>query len=364
MLEGPKAPSETEFEKVLEFLNHTLRPDHNWSIDKEYPTALNLANRHNMNVVVSDNRIVSHAVLKPLIVKSPHMIYKIGAIGSVATHEEFRNQGLSHKILSESLNSARQQNCDVAVLWTNMFDFYRKLGFELGGYEISLSFEKVLPHDTTQYKYSKEKNVSVEAISKVYSQHSVGTIRSQDEFRKFLAIPNTQLYTAWNLNGTLAAYAIEGKGADLSHYIHEWGGSVTAIKNLIGYISHIKNHPFHFIAPRHSGNLLTELKKHADYVNEGYLGMIRITHFEGLAMKLKKAFRNVGVSDFVFEKNNDTILFGCNGDLYTIESEKDLIPLLFGPVDFDHQDIFKPETAQKLKLLLPLPLWIWGWDSV
>lgn len=364
MLEGPKVPTEKEFEKVLEFLNQTLRPQHGWSIDKEYPTALNLANRHNMNVVVSNDRVVSHAVLKPLIIKSPHLIYKVGAIGSVATDEEFRNQGLSHKILTESINLAKQQNCDVAILWTNLYDFYRKLDFELGGYEISLSFEKSIPFETVQFKYSKDKNVSVEALAKVYSQHSVATIRSQDEFRKFLSIPNTQLYTAWNLNGTLAAYAIEGKGADLSNYIHEWGGSVTAIKNLLGYISQVKNHTFHFIAPRHSENLLTELKKYADYVNEGYLGMIRITNFEGLAMKIKKAFRNVGVSDFVFEKNNGKILFGCNGDLYTIETEKDLVPLLFGPIDFDSQDIFKPETAQKLKQILPLPLWVWGWDSV
>jgi len=364
MLEGPKVPNEKEYEKVLEFLNHKLRPEHGWSIDKEYPTALNLANRHNMNIVVSEDKVVSHAVLKPLIVKSPHLIYKIGAIGSVITDEEYRNQGLSHKILNESLSLAKQQNCDVAILWTNLYDFYRKLGFELGGYEISLTFERQMAYDYTQYKYSKDKNVSVEALAKIYTQHSVATIRSQDEFRKFLSIPNTQLYTIWNLNGTLAGYAIEGKGADLSNYIHEWGGSVTAIKNLLAYISHVKNHPFNFIAPKHSVNLINELKKYADYVNEGYLGMIRITNFEGLAMKLKKAFRNVGVSDFVFEKNQDAILFGCNGDLYTIESEKDLIPILFGPIDFDTQDIFKPETAQKLKTLLPLPLWIWGWDSV
>lgn len=364
MLEGPKVPSEKEYEKVLEFLNHALRAEHSWSIDKEYPTALNLANRHNMNIVVSDNRVVSHAVLKPLIIKSPNIIYKVGAIGSVVTDEEFRNQGLSHKILSESLKLAKQQNCDISILWTNLYDFYRKLNFELGGYEISLSFEKSMPFNSTQFKYSKDKNVSVEALAKIYSQHSVATIRSQDEFRKFLSIPNTQLYTAWNLNGTLAAYAIEGKGADLSHYIHEWGGSVSAIKNLLGYISHIKNHPFHFIAPKHSVNLLNELRPMADYINEGYLGMIHIVNFESLSMKVKKAFRSVGVSDFVFEKSNDKILFGCNGDLYTIDSEKDLVPLLFGPVDFDMQDIFKSETAQKLKLLLPLPLWIWGWDSV
>lgn len=364
MLEGPKIPSEKEYQKVLEFLNHTLRPTHGWSIDKEYPTALNLANRHNMNIVISDNRIVSHAVLKPLIIKSPHIIYKVGAIGSVATDEEFRNQGLSQKILNESLNLARQQNCDISVLWTNLYDFYRKLGFELGGYEISMSFERTMAYDNALFKYSKDKNVSVEALAKIYSQHSVATIRSQDEFRKYLAIPNTHLYTAWNQNGTLAAYAIEGKGADLSHYIHEWGGSVTAIKNLLGYISHTKKHPFHFIAPKHSLNLLNELRSTADYINEGYLGMIRIINFESLSMKVKKAFRGVGVSDLVFEKNNDHILFGCNSDLYTIETEKDLIPLLFGPIDFDSQDIFKAETAQKLKLLLPLPLWIWGWDSV
>lgn len=364
MLDGPKIPTEKEYEKVLEFLNTKLRPEHSWSIDKEYPTALNRANRHNMNIVVSDSRIVSHAVLKPLIVKSPHIIYKVGAIGSVVTDEEFRNQGLSHKILNESLNLARQQNCDISILWTNLYDFYRQLGFELGGYEISLSFERSMPFDSTQFKYSKDKNVSAEALAKIYSQHSVATIRSQDEFRKFLMIPNTQLYTAWNINGTLAAYAIEGKGADLSHYVHEWGGSVTAIKNLLGYISHAKNQPFHFIAPKHSLNLLNELRLQADYVNEGYLGMIRILNFDSLALKVKKAFRNVGVADFIFEKNQDHILFGCNGDLYTIEAEKDLVPLLFGPVDFDTQDIFKSETAQKLKLLLPLPLWIWGWDSV
>ncbi len=364
MLDGPKVPSEKEYEKVLEFLNQTLRAEYGWSIDKEYPTALGMSNRHNMNIVLENNRVVSHAVLKPLIIKSPHIIYKVGAIGSVVTDEEFRNQGLSHKILAECLNLAKQQNCDISILWTNLYDFYRKLNFELGGYEISLSFEKSMPFDSKQFKYSKDKNVSVEALAKIYSQHSVATIRSQEEFRKFLSIPNTQLYTAWNTNGTLAAYAIEGKGADLSHYIHEWGGSVPGIKNLLGYISHIKNHPFHFIAPKHSENLLKELKQFAEYTNEGYLGMIRILNFESLSLKVKKAFRSVGVSDFVFEKNNDKILFGCSGDLYTIESEKDLVPLLFGPIDFDMQDIFKAETAQKLKLLLPLPLWIWGWDSV
>lgn len=364
MLEGPKVPSEQEYQRVLEFLNQKLRPDFEWTIDKEYPTALTVSNRHNMSVIVNDDKVVSHAVVKPLIVKTPQMIFKLGAIGSVVTDENFRNQGLSQKILKESIELAQKQNCDLAILWTNLYDFYRKLDFELAGYEISFAFHNQVIYDTKKYKYSHDGSIAPEAIAKLYTQHSVGSIRSIEEIRKFLQIPKTRVYTAWNLDGTLAAYAVEGKGADLTDYIHEWGGGVTAIKNLIGYISQVKGKPFHFITPRHSQNLISELTPLATFTNQGYLGMIRILNFENLANKIKKAFRAVGISDFVLEKRDGHIHFGVASDLYTIQAEKDLVPLLFGPWDWQNQDIFNDKTAQILGQILPLSIWVWGWDSV
>ncbi len=92
--------------------------------------------------------------------------------------------------------------------------------------------------------------------------------------------------------------------------------------------------------------------------------MMKILNLDSLSLKIKKAFRSVGVIDFVLEKRGDQILFGVAGDLYSIPSESELIPLLFGPFDYTEQDIFKPETAQALSQILPLPLWVWGWDSV
>ena len=236
MLEGPKNPSENEYLKVLEFLNKSLRQDCQWSIDKEYPTALNLSNRHNMNVVFDQSTIVSHAVLKPLIIKSPHIIYKVGAIGSVVTNENYRNQGWSQKIITRCNEMAADQKCDISILWTNLYDFYRKMGFELAGYEMSYVFDQAITYDKENFRYSSESKIAPEAIAKLYMQHTVGTVRTLEEFKKFTQIPNSRIYTIWSPEGALLAYAIEGKGVDLQNYIHEWGGGVSAILNLLGYI--------------------------------------------------------------------------------------------------------------------------------
>ena len=94
-MEGPRSPTENEFDRVLDFLNGQLRPDSQWSIAQEYPTALSTTNLHNMRIITENERILSHAVLKPLIVKTPHVVLKVGAIGSVVTDESARGQGLS-----------------------------------------------------------------------------------------------------------------------------------------------------------------------------------------------------------------------------------------------------------------------------
>lgn len=364
MLEGPKNPNEREYIKVLDFLNQNLRTDCQWSIDKEYPTALNVNNRHNINVVMNENEIVSHAVLKPLIIKSPHIIYKVGAIGSVVTDEKYRHQGWSQKIINKCNELAIEQQCDISILWTNLYDFYRKMGFELAGYEISYVFEKEMSFDKENYKYSSENKVSPEVIAKMYMQHSVASIRSLEEFRKFIQIPNTKIYTAWTKQGALAAYAVEGKGIDLQNYVHEWGGSVTALIHLLGFIREQKKQSFTMIVPKHSENLNSKLTELASYQNTGYLGMIKIINFNQLSQKIKKAFRSLGISDIVLERHDGYFLFGCGQDLCTVVSEGELVQILFGPAKIEELNIFQKGTVDKLLKVLPLPLWIWGWDSI
>ena len=364
-MQGPRSPRETELPHVMKFLDSNLRAEASWSIAAEYPTALAPQNIHNMRIIADDEKVVSHAVLKPLVIKSPHVIFKVGAIGSVVTDSGHRGQGLSTQVLQDCLKSAAEQSCDIAILWTDLFDFYRRMGFELAGTEMSFviedEFEALQP---AGLRFSTDNKVSPEAIFRLYSGHSINSVRTIEETRKFLNIPQTKVYTCWEPDGQLAAYAIEGKGIDLGGYLHEWGGSVPKLLALLSFTRKTKGQPVTIICPRHATNLTTQLQKLSVTANQGFLGMIKLVQFDQLAAKIKRAFRAEGIADIVLEKHPDYYLFGIGQDLFTLNNETDVVRLLFGPVDYKALGMFKDETCEKLSKVLPLNLWRWGWDSI
>lgn len=363
-MEGPRSPQEKEFPRVLEFLDKYLRKENSWSIAAEYPTALTPANMHNIKIISDQNEVLAHAVLKPLIIKTPHIIFKAGAIGSVVTADSHQGNGYSSTIIQDCLKSATEQACDIAILWTDIFDFYRKFGFELAGSEVSFVIENEFEAPMDNLRFSNTMRVAPDAIHRLYSQHSVGSVRTSEDIRKFLNIPQTTVYTAWEANGQLAAYAIEGKGIDLGGYIHEWGGASSKLMALFSYIRTQKQAPYTIICPKHSQNLIRQLSQIAPTRNYGFLGMIKITNFDGLATKIKRAFRSEGISDFVFEKHKDYYVFGVGTELMTLQKESDITQLLFGPVDYAQLNFFSEAALNKLHKILPLKFWIWGWDSI
>lgn len=364
-MEGPRSPSVNELPHVLSFLDQELRQDANWSIAAEYPTAFTPHNIHNMRIIANnEGAVLSHAVLKPLIIKSPHIIFKVGAVGSVVTDPQHRGKGFSTQVLNDCLKAAEEQSCDITILWTDLFDFYRRLGFELAGSEVSFVIEDNFDCNNQNLRFSSDPKVSPEAIHRLYSMHSVATVRSVDDIKRFLNIPQTKVYTAWEPSGQLAAYAIEGKGIDLGGYIHEWGGSVSKLKALLSYIRREKNQPFTIICSKHSQNLISQLQDLNVTQNNGFLGMIRFANFEQLAAKIKRAFRAEGVANIVLEKHPEHFVFGVGQDLYTLKNESDLIRLLFGPVDYRAVNMFQEPTIQAFEKVFPLKLWIWGWDSI
>ena len=363
-MQGPRSPESHELAQVVEFLNNNLRQNNSWTIASEYPTAFAPSNLHNMSIITEDEKIISHAVLKTFVVKSPHAIFKVGAIGSVVTDPEYRQQGHSTNNINKCLNMATTQDCDLVVLWTDQFDFYRKLGFELAGFDYSYLFDSVQPVKNKNLRFVTGNNVDPNALLKLYSQHTVHAVRNLEDFRQFLKIPNSNLFTAWDQNNQLVAYAVEGKGADLINYIHEWGGQADALLDLFQYIRNEKKEVITIMTPSHSQNLRQKLDKVATLSHQGFLGMLKIVNRDSLLNKIRKAFVAEGFDKIVLEKQDDKFVFGFASDLYTLDKESDLVQLLFGPMNVNSLDFVSNETKSKLSNLLPMPLWIWGWDSI
>lgn len=363
-MQGPRAPLINEYTNLIQFLNQTLREKTQWSIEKEFPTAVNPKNIHNIRIITENDQILSHACLRPLIIKTPYLIYKVGAIGSVVTDPQHRNQGLSGQIIQSCIEEAKKQECDFAILWTNLYDFYRKFDFELAGNEISCIYNKKLPTTSTQLNFLQTSKIDPQALLKVYQKHTIQNHRTTEDIKKYLEIPNTKTYTAWDVRGELVAFAIEGKGADLEGYIHEWGGAVPHLIALFNHILDQRKNEFTIILPMSAQNLLAEFKKENLMTHFGYLGMIKILNHENLFRKINKMAQFLQIPEFHIEKIPQGSAIKWHGGSFLIKDDRDLVQFLFGPeMPTEHLNE-RSEDVQKLNDLFPLPLWIWGWDSI
>lgn len=352
-----RIPLESEMDSVLSFLNQNLRPESQWSIAAEYPNVLNSTNCNNLRIIKEHNQVLAHAAIKYLLIKNVMGIFKVAAIGSVVTDPKYRMQGLSQKIIESCIEAAKSEGADFAVLWTDLYDFYRKMGFELAGTEVSLVIDEEPQIENSNLKFLKSAKISPEAILRLYSQHPCGTIRTADDIRKFLQIPNSQVYTAWSAQNELLAYAVTGKGIDLQGYVHEWGGGVSQLKALLAHVRSDQKRPITLITHPSAQNLVKKISEWPVIKHEGFLGMILPINFDNLFFKIKRYARNQGITDFVLEKTETGFSIGQKNDILNISSVGELTRLLFGPVE---NNSLTPEFQK----VLPVPMWIWGWDSV
>lgn len=363
-MEGPRAPVDQEYDRLLNFLDSALRPQVQWSLKEEYPTALTGKNLHNSRVITQNGEVLAHALIRPLIMKTPTAVLKIAGIGSVVTDPAHRQMGLSSKIISSCLDEAKAQDCDLAILWTDQYDFYRRFGFELCGFEPSYFIEKQIPTDkvaSTPGRYLVGKHLAPEAILRLYLKHPIASVRTVEEIRSFLNIPQAQIYSSWNAEGQLIAYAVEGKGLDLPGYIHEWGGETEDLIQLFNYILKVRGSPFTVLTPYHAFALRKKLKATATFEHLGYLGMMKVLRPELWIEKINKALSLSPVKDCKMSYANEKYTLTHLNATYQFD-EKQILSLVYGPESLDL--ISDEKTREALTSIFPMPMWFWGWDSV
>ena len=366
-MESPRPLRADELGDFVQFLSTQLRPQMDWRIDQEYPHAIHEQNLQNVRVIRGPADFLSAAVMKPLVIKSPAGLFKAAAIGSVVTHPSARNQGLSGQVLKAALEAGREEGCDFAILWTNLYDFYRRLGFELAGTEVALKLPHHLSYDPPPgpLRFVEGPQIDPEALLRLYSRHTTGSIRTVEDVRKFLRIPNARVLTAWDAQNRLQAYAVEGKGADLGGYIHEWGGGVSKILPLLSQLSSQNpGRDFTLIAPVHAQNLIMRLEQAGATRRNGALGMIKLLNPDRLLMKTNRYARALGANGVEISSHGGVHTFRADGDTFTSDSDTDLVRVIFGPSRASEIRGLNGPAAAALERVFPIPMWVWGWDSV
>lgn len=358
----PNSLESDKLNRIVSFLTEELRPSCNWTIQDEYPQVFQERNIHNLKYIEKEGRPVTHAALRPLIMRTPQMLYKVGAIGSVVTDPSYRGQGLSSQVINDCLEEALRQDCDIAILWTNLHDFYRRLGFELAGFEEYFVIESPLASDPQNLRFINSTQIDPDAILKLYNRHTITSLRSADEIRKYLSIPNTQVYTAWDSTSSIKAYAVIGKGADLEGFVHEWGGDIPSLIALFNFILSDRKMPFTLLTGAQSINLIMTLQKNKINGRQGYLGMIKILNIPKFAKKIEKFALQLGVSNFAIQiDQGGKTRVTLNKIELVLDKESDLARLVFGPTSSLK---LAPDMAEIVNKVFPLPLWVWGWDSI
>lgn len=361
-------PDLTELKDVISFLNRELRPQAGWSIDLEYPSCFrstgSLPPTHYMRVIKAkidplqqEEQIVSHALVRPLLVKTPVGVFKVAAIGSVVTAQNARGRGYSKATIESCLELAREMGAEIAILWSDLFDFYAKLGFAPAGTETIFSVDRELPR-LEGLKMIRTPQVSPDALLRLFQQHSVHSFRTADDVRKHLMIPNSAVYTAWDDQNRMVAYGIEGKGADLSGCLHEWGGSTPALLSLFDFIRNDMGRDLLVMTPALAQNVNRRLEAAGCKRYQGPLGLMRVLNASSVVSKLNRALdlRSVGLKRLTATGTESVETESLTGEIKVTLNGGQTAQTFFGLSN--STEVKGPDS------LALIPLWLWGWDSV
>jgi N-acetylglutamate synthase-like GNAT family acetyltransferase len=161
------------------------------------------------------------AVIREVEIEPDHFA-RFCFVGSVITHPGFRQQGLQKDLFHVLSNACFQAEIDFIVLWSNQIDFYHKLGFFLGGVQVSWSNQipiriakdhiRVEVSEAFEFKWRTD-------FFNFFEQKRMKVRRTEEEMALLFKIPNMKIFY------TDEAYALVGKGEDFQDMCHEWAGS-------------------------------------------------------------------------------------------------------------------------------------------
>jgi GNAT superfamily N-acetyltransferase len=240
-IEGPRHPTAKEYPAFLKFLSQAYRfADSRWF---ENDAAFFFGTRPDQLktkwVLKSGEKFIAHVGIFPFTATMEGPALKVAGIGAVATHPDFRGQGLMKRLMDQIMGEVKRDGYDLSILWGER-GLYQPYGYERALYLDQFTFQKRhLKYFATPKGVRPVRPADLPALQVLFKDHPFRVKRSTNytssvirRFSQYLSDP------AWVLEekGKVAAYAIFGKSWAGGLEAVEWGGQTEDVACLFSTV--------------------------------------------------------------------------------------------------------------------------------
>ena len=178
-----------------------------------------------------ETKLVSCAGVRLATMKAGAREFKVGLIGAVATHPDFRAQGLASKTVSFAMSWAQDRGASALFLWGSEYALYQKMGFELCGEQIRKKLAELsLVKNSTPIQRGWNS-----ALLPLLQKRSFGLKLETHDLRWLSAHRSVDWFWSGEEKAPTAYVAI-GRGIDLQNLVHEWSGEAADLRSLLAHV--------------------------------------------------------------------------------------------------------------------------------
>ncbi|MBS7641785.1 GNAT family N-acetyltransferase [Candidatus Bathyarchaeota archaeon] len=238
MFEGPRAARIQELPEVIKLVSWIFGFDrYGISIDKVFPQVFSENNLENLRVIVRDGRVVSHLGIWEGLLYFYGIQFKVGLIGCVCTHPDYRMRGYASILVDDALSKLRRDGIDLAMI-SGARTLYSRAGCVESGiiydYHISVEAARLLAEHMDRMKIEKYTEDRILDLIDVYQREPVRFRRSYEEFKLLVDRIYTAGIEARGYVSILLSYRM-GRPVAYIVLLHRWPGWHSDLLAVIEY---------------------------------------------------------------------------------------------------------------------------------
>ncbi|MEN9723241.1 MAG: hypothetical protein RJB38_1227 [Pseudomonadota bacterium] len=171
---------------------------------------------------------------------------RVARIGGVVTSSAHRGKGHAGRLMQEWIELLGARGVRLLVLWGFDSPLYQRLGFQPLGRQVRVPIAKCranLAAAASSAGFSTLEGFSPEIFSFMQERRrqGQGVLLSDAEFTVMARHQNTRWLRVLDRNQSVVGYGAFGRGVDLGHQLHEWGGRPEALSLILDWATGISS---------------------------------------------------------------------------------------------------------------------------